>query len=183
METSSVDGGRHRRVGHDVGEGRGDHVATQQDHAGAIPHHLQHLVGQAPGEAGLCENHADHNGSENEEHGRIHEVLEGHLGRPHQEKYLESPDEQAGDADGHHLEDPPGAGPQEDGDGRLAFPGKREVLAHGIHRIGPGRGQIDQHEEKNTSEHEGEPLPVQTALSLDGDIVHGGSSGLCATLG
>jgi hypothetical protein len=97
-------------MGHDVGQQGGHHETAQIDPAGALPHDHQHFIGQALGQAHLGEHHADGQGTENEEDRGIHEILEGLVGRTDKEKGLDHADQQTGDADGQHFEDPEGAG-------------------------------------------------------------------------
>jgi hypothetical protein len=49
------------------------------------------------------------------------------------------------------------------------------VLAHGIHGIGPGRGIINDHEEKNTQKKKDDALPINGCAFGDrpGVIGHG----------
>jgi hypothetical protein len=54
-----------------------------------FPHDGQHFVGQPFGQPGFGENQADDDGTENEHDRRVHEILEGHLGRPDQKQGLQ----------------------------------------------------------------------------------------------
>jgi hypothetical protein len=118
-----IDGGGHGRVGHDVGQGGGDHKAAQIDHAGFFTHDDQHFIGQALGQAGFGEHQPDHDRCKNEHHRGHHEIRKGIPGRTNQEHGLQYADGQTGDADGHHLENPPGGGQQKYGNGPFAFAG------------------------------------------------------------
>jgi hypothetical protein len=131
-------GGRHRRMGHEVGEGRGHDEAAEIDHAGLLADDGQHLVGHALGQAALGEYQADDDGAEDKEHRGVHEVLEGHLGLADEKHRLGHADGDAGDADGQNLEDPPGGGQGEDRQSTLAFVAEGEVLAHRVDGIRPG---------------------------------------------
>jgi hypothetical protein len=127
-------------------QGGRDHQAAQQDHAGVLPHHRQHLVGDAPGQTGLGEGQADDDGAEDEHHRGVHEIAESLLGRADQEKGLEHADSDGGDADGDDLEDPPDAGHQEQPDGCLALGAEGEDLAGGVDGIGPVGHEVDDQE-------------------------------------
>ena len=69
-----------RGVSHDVGQGGGHDEAPEVDPAGLLAYQHQHLVGEAFGEPGLGEDHADDDRSEDEPHRRVEELLEGQLG-------------------------------------------------------------------------------------------------------
>ena len=70
----------------------------------------EHLVGQPFGQAGLGKHHADHDRAKDEEHGRIHEILESNAGTSYQKKGLGGSKGDTGYTDWHHLENPPGGG-------------------------------------------------------------------------
>jgi hypothetical protein len=152
--------------------GRGHHEAAEVDHGGAFTHHRQHQVGQSLGEAGLGEDHADHDGSEDEPHRRVKELLEGefsasehrptldHTVRANEEQRLKDADENRGHTDGNDLEDPPDRGHEEERDGGLSLGGEFERLSVGIHRRGPRRREVHAEEENRAEGDEKGPLPV-----------------------
>ncbi len=127
-----VDGGRHGCVGHDVGQGSGENKTPQVDHAGFFTHNSQHFVCDAAGQPRFREDQANNDGAEDKQYAGVHEILEGIFGRADKEKYLQDPDGQAGHADGHHFEDPPGSGQQKYRQGTLAFRRKRKGFPFGI---------------------------------------------------
>jgi hypothetical protein len=159
-DQQGVHGGGHGRVGHDVGQGRGDHEAPEVDHAGLFPHDGEHLVGEPAGQSGLGEDHADDQGREDEEHRRVHEVLESLACRPDHEEDLEHADGQAGHPDGDHLEDPPDAGQEKDREGPLALGTQDEMFARGIHGVGPGWAEVDAKKEDKAKSKEKDAVPV-----------------------
>ena len=145
---------------HDVGQGCRDNEATEINHAGFFTDDDQHLVSQTSGQPCFCEYQSDHDRGKDEHDRGHHEIRKCIPGRTDQEQRLQDPDGQAGDADGNHLEDPPGAGQQKYGDGPLGLPGQREMLARGIHRIGPGRCPINHRKENNAQEKKPHLFPV-----------------------
>jgi len=96
-------------VGHDVGQQRGYHKATQQNHAGLFSHHHKHFIGQALGKTHLGEGEAHQQGPEYEQHRGVHEVPHGFLGGSDHEKGLQYPNGYTGDSDGYYLKNPPHA--------------------------------------------------------------------------
>ncbi len=117
-----IDGGGHRGVRHDESQGRSHDETAQVDHAGPLPHQPQHLVGQAPGQPRLGEDHSDHEGADDEPDGGVHEIGERVPGRTNQEEGLNHPDGDGRDADGHHLRHPPGGRQEEEAHGQLTLP-------------------------------------------------------------
>jgi hypothetical protein len=110
----------------------------------------------------LPKRHADDQRSDDEPDRGVHEVGEGHAGLADQEQGLNDPDGDAGDADGDDLEHPPGGGDQEQGNGRLAFPGQGEMLALGVNGVGEGRGKIDDAKQRDSDDGCGELGPVDS---------------------
>ncbi len=148
-------------MGHDVGQKGRDHKAAQIDHGRSLSHDHEHLEGQAFGDADLGEYRADDQGSENEEHRRIHEILERICCRPDKKQGLDDPDGDTGHADGQHLENPPGPGQKKQGQGPLALLAQDKMLACRIDGIRPGGRIIHPDEQKDPCEQKNEPPPVK----------------------
>jgi len=127
------------RMGHNVGQGCGDHKTSQIYHAGFFSHDDQHFIGHAFGQARLCKNQSENDGRKDEHDRRIHKIIKSHLGRTNQEKGLKYADGQTRDTDGHHFENPPGPGQQKNGDRPFCLPAQGKMFSHGIDGVGPGR--------------------------------------------
>ena len=115
-------------MSHDMRQGCCHNKAAQVDHARFFTDNGKHLVGNALGQAGLGENHANHNGTENKEYRRVHEILKGNLGVAYKKKGLQHTDGQASHANGYNLKNPPGCCQQEDSQGPFALRTQNKML-------------------------------------------------------
>ena len=148
-------------MGHEVGHGRGDYKGAQIDHTGALPHHLQHFVGHAFGQAHPGKGKADDHGAENEPNRRVQKVAQGLLGGADKKQGLKNPDGDGSGADGHNLEDPPDTGHEKEAYGKFAGPGELEDLAVGVHRVRKTGVEIEEDKYAQTQENEKETFPIK----------------------
>ncbi len=162
-----IHGRGHGRMGHDEGHCRGHGERTQVDMCGSLADQAQHRVGHAMGEAGYRKCLADDDRPNDEPDGRVQIVGKRSPRVANQKKRLDDRDGNAGDADRHDLEHPPGRRQPEQAECELALGREFKRLAHRVH----GRREV-RHEEcgskNDQAEIDGEhPLEVDRLAQRD----------------